>query len=674
MNHKKEYHQLIPWPFRIYPLVLYGFLLCYAFYAVINYWLDAWILNDLQNIRLEQIPGEKTRVKIPDYPTLLETLSKAALGDSTMQWQGLQKELQALCQKVQEWEKFPGDLKDFDVQNPGYALNLGEDWQNTDDFARVCAQCNTLIQQCDEQLQKDKEPFSQSEEKPKLEKIRNTLSTLAENADMGKTELPKIFDFYQQYQKDLSGLVQNDRKFYQKLEQKQSGRATKILAILATMQIPNLENGSRMKTLPSMETNLVKVQEQLTELLKLLNLYIPTTISYNEIATLLFATSKRTGQHEIAIAFLWDLIYCRGEDIPIELQPPTRQKGLMTSLWDAIVSNPGASQTTAEKAWDYFIGYVHPCQSDFYFGCFPEKIAFTTCKEAISFPNKVPWYYPNRQLGPLNTVESYQNLSQYCQIEREKIDGRIVEPLADPIFLMVKYIQEMLRKQNSYSRAVNFNGFIQFWSFWFFGVAILILCTRLRYYTAVHLFGMFPIGKELRGLNNAKQFEMHLNDWENADLDVPSNLAKCFKDAQSFIVENAFQPLTIRQASHYTSLESRREEEKKGFEIIDIYREYMESGYASIRYLAWSIPSIGFLGTVLGIGWAMIKADKIVTESGVGQAEILKSITIDLGVAFDTTLIALLLCIVLMLLIYWIQSAEDMLFSQTKEQISRIGG
>jgi chemotaxis protein MotA len=157
-------------------------------------------------------------------------------------------------------------------------------------------------------------------------------------------------------------------------------------------------------------------------------------------------------------------------------------------------------------------------------------------------------------------------------------------------------------------------------------------------------------------------------------MDVPLNIQKCCGAEESFLVKNAFGPLTTIKRGSASKLEDRRNEEAKGFETIDIYREYMENTYASIRYLAWSIPSIGFLGTVLGIGWAMIKADKIVTETGVNQAEILKSITVDLGIAFDTTLIALLLSLALMLLIYWIQAQEDMVFSQTKEQISRIGG
>ena len=60
-----------------------------------------------------------------------------------------------------------------------------------------------------------------------------------------------------------------------------------------------------------------------------------------------------------------------------------------------------------------------------------------------------------------------------------------------------------------------------------------------------------------------------------------------------------------------------------------------------IRYLIWAIPSIGFIGTVRGIGEALAKADQAVQGDITGM-------TNSLGVAFNSTFVALIISIILM--------------------------
>ena len=67
-----------------------------------------------------------------------------------------------------------------------------------------------------------------------------------------------------------------------------------------------------------------------------------------------------------------------------------------------------------------------------------------------------------------------------------------------------------------------------------------------------------------------------------------------------------------------------------------------------IRYISWAIPSIGFIGTVRGIGEALAQADKAVQGDIAG-------VTQSLGVAFNSTFIALLISIFLMFLVHQLQ-------------------
>lgn len=92
---------------------------------------------------------------------------------------------------------------------------------------------------------------------------------------------------------------------------------------------------------------------------------------------------------------------------------------------------------------------------------------------------------------------------------------------------------------------------------------------------------------------------------------------------------------------------------------IDINKEKSESNLSHLRYLTWVIPSIGFIGTVLGISSALFVANS-------GDMNL---ITSKLGVAFDTTLISLVLSIVIMWFFHGLVEETDRLHAKLKEYI-----
>lgn len=98
-------------------------------------------------------------------------------------------------------------------------------------------------------------------------------------------------------------------------------------------------------------------------------------------------------------------------------------------------------------------------------------------------------------------------------------------------------------------------------------------------------------------------------------------------------------------------------------EIISIQTEIdknkSESDQSNIRYLTWLIPSVGFIGTVLGISQALTIANS-------GDMQL---ITSTLGVAFDTTLVALVLSIVVMWFYHRLQEETDRLHDGIKEYV-----
>lgn len=97
-------------------------------------------------------------------------------------------------------------------------------------------------------------------------------------------------------------------------------------------------------------------------------------------------------------------------------------------------------------------------------------------------------------------------------------------------------------------------------------------------------------------------------------------------------------------------------------DICESEGERMESELSIIRYIAWAIPSVGFIGTVRGIGDALGQAHRAVEGDITG-------VTASLGVAFNSTFIALVISIVLMFFIHQLQLMQERLVLDSERYI-----
>ena len=87
----------------------------------------------------------------------------------------------------------------------------------------------------------------------------------------------------------------------------------------------------------------------------------------------------------------------------------------------------------------------------------------------------------------------------------------------------------------------------------------------------------------------------------------------------------------------------------------------LEESYLIPRYIVWAVPVLGFIGTVLGISLAADGIRRILSsDTGLaGMSGELGGAIAPLGIAFDTTLIALSLSVVLMLMLTLVQRGEE---------------
>lgn len=97
-------------------------------------------------------------------------------------------------------------------------------------------------------------------------------------------------------------------------------------------------------------------------------------------------------------------------------------------------------------------------------------------------------------------------------------------------------------------------------------------------------------------------------------------------------------------------------------DVCEAESDRLDSELSMVRYIAWAIPSIGFIGTVRGIGEALAQAHKAVEGDIAG-------VTQSLGVAFNSTFIALLISIVLMFLLHQLQLQQERLVLSTETYV-----
>ncbi len=95
-------------------------------------------------------------------------------------------------------------------------------------------------------------------------------------------------------------------------------------------------------------------------------------------------------------------------------------------------------------------------------------------------------------------------------------------------------------------------------------------------------------------------------------------------------------------------------------EISESEADRLDSDLSLVRYIAWAIPSVGFIGTVRGIGEALAQADRAIRGD-------IQGVTNSLGLAFNSTFVALVLSIFLMYFIHLLQSRQESLIFDIEE-------
>ncbi len=90
----------------------------------------------------------------------------------------------------------------------------------------------------------------------------------------------------------------------------------------------------------------------------------------------------------------------------------------------------------------------------------------------------------------------------------------------------------------------------------------------------------------------------------------------------------------------------------------------MDTKLSMVRFTAWAIPAVGFVGTVRGIGAALQEA-----QGAMGGD--ISGVTMGLGITFNATLTALVCCIIVMFWMHQLQQYQDRLVLDGRTYVDR---
>lgn len=99
-------------------------------------------------------------------------------------------------------------------------------------------------------------------------------------------------------------------------------------------------------------------------------------------------------------------------------------------------------------------------------------------------------------------------------------------------------------------------------------------------------------------------------------------------------------------------------------------RQRIGSDYAQVRYIVWAIPTLGFLGTVMGFSNAIMVMDGLFKTDKIDLGTI-ATIIHSLGMAFNTTIVALVFSAVITWVTQIAASREARVINRAEEHVLR---
>ncbi len=264
--------------------------------------------------------------------------------------------------------------------------------------------------------------------------------------------------------------------------------------------------------------------------------------------------------------------------------------------------------------------------------------------------------YNDRKFQTLSAYDAKVSGSKEFGEDRKEANeeaGAYREEVQKDLLYAMQPVLNAVQNSTAYKIRRYLNGFIQFLTIWltFTGICIILI------------FHLFPAIRARKGL--AAVFSHTSEEGMN-------ERATSFREGTTYTTLLPFKLFGLLNDFFATrttqGLDQAKVELKNNVEEI---RVEQESSGGIMRYLIWVIPSIGFIGTVIGIAQALENSHTVISDGGQLQKQAaVQDITSYLGVAFDTTLIALFASILLYLLVQVTIRYEESFIAESLAKIS----
>ena len=196
-------------------------------------------------------------------------------------------------------------------------------------------------------------------------------------------------------------------------------------------------------------------------------------------------------------------------------------------------------------------------------------------------------------------------------------DSRLAAKVLDGVAKFSRYLMNNVAAGNTVGaakyRMTLWRGYEQFFMLWLFAFALLVL--------------------------NARRHQVRIAQGQLADLQ------------KGDLSQNRIEPKAVLKAVTGTDIRPRLNDPAVLHELLDLIGQRLYTARWPVRWAAYTLPAIGFVGTVRGILNSLSNAsDVVLAVQPAEKAVAIGGLSGELGLAFATTLIALLLGIMLSVL------------------------
>jgi len=172
------------------------------------------------------------------------------------------------------------------------------------------------------------------------------------------------------------------------------------------------------------------------------------------------------------------------------------------------------------------------------------------------------------------------------------------------------------------------------------------------------LWALAIIGYKTRtARRESRMLEMPLISVSEGTRVLPGDVGQMVRPLQSLPEQQRayLLPRALNTAlSRFQGTSSVQSATDNAYAVCEAESSRLDSELSMVRYITWAIPSIGFIGTVRGIGSALGKAHQAMAGDIAG-------VTASLGVAFNSTFVALMLSMVVMFFLHQLQLMQERL-------------